>query len=835
MGESVIDPVALHCHTDKSKDGIMAVDPYVKRCAELGYTHAAISEHGNLFSAVDFTEACIKHSVFPCYGIEAYYSHQGHKTRPEPGQKFPRAAHLSLIAKNKKGWENIRRLSSIGYLDGFYHTPNIDLGLLNEHAEGVLGMSGCMKGVLNDLLFRDKEREALQLADNMGSIFGKDNFYLEIMPHSTEGQHKANQFMKKIHKNFGFPYVMTLDCHYLHKSDGEAFSARMNIWNKKTISDPSKMGGAKGEYYVRSPDEMRAFDMSDYPGALENTRVIADQCNFVLPLNKIQPPKFNLPKGVSAKELFKQLIDQGMQRMMPYIEKTGIELKKYYDRIDYEFDVIKKTGFIEYFLIVEDVLRFCRENNVEINDGRGSVCGSLIAYVLGIHDVDVLLYQTSFDRFLSESRGAGWPDIDCDISSIDFDRVIDHLRATYGDDRIANICTYSTFKGRSVIRDVGRVYEIPPQDINAIATLIPESQRQASSLSDCEESIPEFKKRFNNYPQLKDIALKLEGKTRHTGIHAGGIVISPKPLLDIAPVMRDPKSGRVGVQLDKIQVDKYGLLKFDFLRVKAIDVVKGTLASINKHEGKTIIKSDIPVDDEATFDMFCAAKTDGIPQFNSALMKRLLTEYLPRTIKDLVMVNALARPGAEYGAEDIFAARRGDINVTYLIPELEPILKSTYGRFVYQEQMMRAARDIAGFTPEESNTLRKACGKKDKKLMEKQRKKFVSGCIGNGLTEKKATKLFNIIELYAEYGFSLNHSQAYSQYAYRVAYLKQHYPAHFIAAALTVEGHDEDGVPFGEDIDGYDQDMKPIRDTSKDLWPMIKSAEEWGETSISFL
>lgn len=795
--------VNLHGHTDMSLlDGYGPAKDMAAHAASIGYKALAVTEHGNLLSAVPFVKACHEYDIKPIVGMEAYYFPGDRRQRPQKGQRFPvNAMHLILLAKDEEGWLNLKKLSSAAYLEGHYYKPRIDPFILRDCSKGIIAISGCLNGILNRYYLREEDsQKALNQAELMKDIFG-DDFYLEVQFHPLKDQYRANQFIKTVSSDMNIPMVATLDSHYIKKEDSEVHDVLMCMATDATINDVAReMKYLDEEYYLKSPAEVwDSSEAKDFKDCLRNSVEIAEKINLDIPLGEYHLPVFTPDTGESPEEWFVRELDKGLVNRADMInyhcDYTKKTIEDYRERLEYEKGIISNMGFESYFLILSDAIRYLKNSNVRVAPGRGSVGGSLAAWLLDITEVDPLRFDLQFERFLNPDRVA-LPDIDNDTGSAGREKVIAYLKEKYGEDCVSNICTFSRIKARSAIKDVGRVMEMPFPVRNNISTMIPLSGRREINLEEAYKMVPALEDLREKNPKLFEYAEKLENTPRHLSVHAGGIVIAPKPLVNYLPLMvANPDEGgdkKIAVQGDMHIAEDVGLVKMDWLVTTSLDVIQSTVDSIYKHEGVSVDPDKLPLNDEPTFEMLRAGKTEGVFQLGTGLMKQLTIQIQPKTIEDIALINALARPGAEAGTKRIINCIRGDAKPRYLLPELEPILKETYGELVYQEQAIAIAKTIAGFTPGRADTLRKAIGKKLEDLMNELETEFIDGAVARGFGEEIVKTLWKLISAGKEYSFNKAHAIAYGLEAYQTAYLKANYPAHFLAATLTAEAKDRD-------------------------------------------
>ena len=773
------DFVHLHNHSDYSLlDGASPISGMVERAAQLAMPALALTDHGSLFGAVEFYQEARKAGVKPILGMEAYVTRgrRQDKTRDS-------AHHLVLLARDERGFRNLMRLSSLAFLEGFYYKPRVDHELLAAHAEGLLALSACPKGEIATDLLEGDEESAARTAELYREIFGADHFFLEIQNHGLEIEDKIRAKVGELSRRTGIPLVATNDCHYLRHEDADAHDVLLCIQTGKTVDDPKRLRYPTDQLFFRSAAEMRAC-FPDHPEALRNTLAVAERCNLQLDFGKPLLPAFPLPPGASSPEDYlRELAWAALEARFP---EPGEEVRH---RMEYELDVICRMGFASYFLIVRDFIDFARTHGIGVGPGRGSVAGSLVAYALRITEIDPLRHGLIFERFLNPER-VSMPDIDIDFDDLRRGEVIDYVKRKYGDGNVTQIITFGTMGAKGVMRDVGRALGLPFADVDRIARMVPDGL--GMTLDRALELTPDLKKlseRGPDYARLMSSARVLEGLARHASTHAAGVLITPGPLLDYVPLYRQ-KDETVTTQWDMKSVEKAGLLKMDFLGLRTLSVLAEAVRLVEARDGMRIDLERLPIDDAPSYKVFQDADTVAIFQFESSGMREQLKRLKPTVFEDLVAMNALYRPGPMENIPYFIDCKHGKQVARYEHPDLEPILKGTYGVFVYQEQVMAAANVLAGFSMAQADELRKAMGKKRPEEMEAKRKDFIDGSKHNKIAAAKAEKIFATMEKFAGYGFTKSHSAAYALLAYQCAYLKAHYPAEFMAATLTSEVSD---------------------------------------------
>ena len=786
--------VHLHNHTEYSVlDGCLKVPDLLDAAFKNNMPAVAITDHGNIFGAVQFFKEAKARSVKPILGCECYIA-PGSRFDKKPGAKNDiHHFHLILLVRNDKGYKNLCRLLTQSYLEGFYYRPRIDKELLAAHAEGLIALSSCLKGELSVWLSRGFAEKADDAAREYAAIFPKGDFYVELQDHGLPEQKAVNPLLIDLARRLDLPLVATNDIHFARREDAQSQDVLVCIQTNRKISDPDRLKFSTDQFYFKSGDEMKAL-FKDYPEAIQNTARIAARCEFEFPSKSYFLPNFTPPAGKTPGEFFEEVAWEGFRKRMAERaarttngEHAHTE-EEYEDRLKREIKLIKQMGFEGYFLIVWDLLKAAREKGIPVGPGRGSAAGSFLAYALKITEIDPLEYDLLFERFLNPER-ISLPDIDMDFCGRRRGEMIEYVTQKYGQENVCQIITFGTMAARGAIRDVGRVLEVPLPEVDRIAKMIPFGPD--STIAEALKNVPELRElrdKNSKIAQLLTIAQGIEGQVRHPSIHAAGIVITPKPLVEFLPLYQSVK-GEITTQFPMGDVEAIGLLKMDLLGLRNLTVIDDALKLIRRDTGTEIDVNNLPLGDARTFEVFQAGNTDGVFQFESPGMKDLLRNFKPEQFRDLIALNALYRPGPlKSGMTDEFIHRKNHPDrISYELPELEPILKETRGIIVYQEQVMRVATDLAGFSLAGADLLRKAMGKKDKETMKAQKQKFVQGAKKKGISQAKADKLFEQIKEFAEYGFNKSHSAAYALLAYQTAYLKAHYPQHFLAALLTSE------------------------------------------------
>jgi DNA polymerase III subunit alpha len=791
------DFVHLHLHTEFSLlDGACRIDELLDRAAALKMPALAVTEHGNMFSAVAFHDAARKRGIKPILGCEVYVAPGDRRTKSgTPGET---ANHLVLLAETNEGFHNLIRLVSAGYTEGFYYKPRIDKQLLAQHSAGLIGLSSCLKGEVATGIRTDHVKKALDAAGTYRDILGPNHFFLEMQYQGIDDQQVVNTGLGPIARDLGLPLVVTNDVHYLHQTDQQPHDVLLCIGTGKNVTDEKRLKYHGDQFFLKTGDDMaRVFP--DFPDAIANTMRIAERCNVELPKDEYHLPNFAVPDGFTVDSYFEHVVREGYRDRLPRLEDLAARglarhtLDEYATRLDYEIEMIKQMKYPGYFLIVWDFIRYGREKGIPVGPGRGSAAGSLVAYCLRITDVDPLHFDLIFERFLNPER-VSLPDIDIDFCERRRGEVIEYVTRKYGRENVAQIITFGTMKAKAVVRDVGRVMGLSVADADRVAKLIPNQLEM--TLDKAVEDNPALKELEARDPavnQLMKTARRLEGMTRHASVHAAGVVIAPRAIVEFAPLYKSAKD-EITTQWAMKEVERMGLLKMDFLGLSTLTLLTDAVAEIERTTGEKLDLHNLPLDDAKTYQLFSEGQTAGVFQFESSGMRDTLRKAKPQVLEDLIALNALYRPGPLKGGvvDDYIRRKHGLAPVKYDLPQMEAVLKETYGVIAYQEQVMRLASDLAGFTMGQSDVLRKAMGKKSAAVMAEQREKFMEGCAARGINEKKAAKVFDLMEFFAGYGFNKSHSTAYAYLAYQTAYLKANYPYHFMAALLTIEAQNTD-------------------------------------------
>lgn len=779
--------VHLHLHSQFSLlDSSLQIEGLIEQTKANNMPAVALTDHGNILGAVNFYKQAKKSGIKPVIGSELYLASGSRFDKPNRQQGEINYFHLLVLVKNEAGYYNLCNLISKGFTEGFYRKPRIDKELLEKHKEGLVVLSACIQGEIPYLLLHNKPEAAEKAALWYRDIF-KDDFYLEVQNHGLPQQIEVLEKMVPLAQSLSIPLVATNDVHYLKQSDSDVREILICLQTKNVLSDPNRaMKKETDQMYFKSTSEMGAL-FGHLDGALERTIEIAAKCNYDFKLGTYYLPKFVVPSEMTIDGYFEQVCREGFGRMEKGLAKKTKPLTVYHERLDYEIEKIREMGFPGYFLIVWDIIRFAREQKIPVGPGRGSVVGSLVAFVMGITNLDPLDYDLIFERFLNPER-ISMPDIDMDFDGERRDEIIQYIRSKYGEASTAQIVTFGKMKAKLAIRDIGRVLEIPLADVSKIAKMIPEGPKVSlkDELKNNNELIKEIQ-RVHRGPELVDFALKLENNVRNTSMHAAGVVIAPKELTHFMPLYRSSED--IVTQFEKEEVEEIGLLKMDILGLKTLTIIKNILREVQEVEGVEIDLDQIPLDDIKTYEIFQRGDTDGVFQFESSGMRDFLTRSKPSKLEDLIVLNGLYRPGPLNSgmAEQYVNRKLGKEEVVYLFPEIEPILRDTYGIIVFQEQVMQISVTLAGFSMSKADEMRKIMGKKQEHKMPAIEEKFMEGGLKRGHAKEPLKTIFSQMKTFAEYGFNKSHSAAYAYLAYQTGYLKAHYPVFFMAAHLTSE------------------------------------------------
>ena len=792
------DFIHLHVHSQYSLlDGAIRFEEAFDLAKKYRMNALALTDHGNMFGAVEFYQTAIKHGIKPIVGCEVYVS-PGSRLEKKPIEGMEGAFHLTLLVKNETGYYNLLKLVSLAHLEGFYYKPRVDKEILGKYHEGLIALSGCLKGEVAVQAGRGEMKKALQSAEDYRKIFGDRRFFIEIQNNGVENQLLLNERLLQIAHQLSLPVVATNDCHYLHRKDAKAQEVLLCIQTGKTLQDSDRMKFSSDEFYFKSPQEMADL-FPNNPEAIDHTVEIAEQCNLEMHFDEKHIPRIAVPAGETAESHLERLAREGLERRLSRY-RGEVDFKDrsafYKGRLDEELKIIKSMGYPGYFLIVYDFINYAKNHEIPVGPGRGSAAGSLVAYALNITDLDPIEYGLIFERFLNPGRKSSMPDVDVDFCMEGRDEVIRYVSEKYGKENVAQIITFGKMQAKAVVRDVGRVLGIPYAEVDRIAKLIPNKiDITLEQALQQEPGLREAMGKDSRIASLFEIAASLEGLARHASTHAAGVVIANKPLMEYLPLQRGQNS-EVITQYPMKQVEAIGLVKFDFLGLKTLTVVDQTIHLIQKNRSLRVELSEIPLDDPEVYDSLGAGSNLGIFQLESSGMRDLLTKLKPQSFKDIIALVALYRPGPlDSGMVGEFIKRKhGQESIHYELPALEEILRETYGVIVYQEQVMRIASALANFSLEDADNLRRAMSKKDALEMEKQKQKFLDGTKKNRIPAKKAEKIFEQMETFGRYGFNKSHSAAYALLAYQTAYLKTHYPVEFMAALLTSEAQNADKI-----------------------------------------
>jgi DNA polymerase III subunit alpha len=796
--------VHLHLHTQYSLlDGANKIGSLMPRIAALGMPAVAMTDHGNMFGAVDFYRGAEEAGLQPIIGCEVYVAPRSRFDKSSARADDPEAGgnyHLILLAKNERGYRNLCRLVSAAYQQGFYYKPRIDKELLRELNEGLFCLSGCLASEVNQAIARSELARAREVAAEFAQIFSGDRYYIEIQDNHLPEQVSANRELIALARELGLPLIATNDCHYLEPGDAEAHEALLCIQTGRTLSDPKRWRFGTDQLFVKSPEEMRAA-FAEFPEALSNTVDLARRCDFKMSFGQYQFPDYAVDPGETLEQVLDRDARAGLAaRLQSIAERTKgwreENAAPYLQRLETELGVIQRMGFASYFLIVADFINWAKREGIPVGPGRGSAAGSLVAWALRITDLDPIQHGLLFERFLNPERKS-MPDIDVDFCFERRDEVIDYVRRKYGDDRVAQIITFGTLKGKAALKDVGRALDFTFADTDRLAKLYP-APRQGKDFPlekalEMEPKLREVRTRGERELKLFDYALKLEGLMRHHSKHAAGIVISPGPLVETVPLCVD-KESCVLTQYSGTDIEKVGLIKFDFLGLKNLTLIANVVRRIQQDRDVDVDVAALPLDDKKAYRLLSRGETVGVFQMESSGMRDLVCRLKPTCFEDIIAINALYRPGPlDSGMVERFIQRKhGKEAISYLHPSLEPVLRDTYGIMVYQEQVMQAAQVLAGYSLGDADNLRRAMGKKKKEEMARERLRFVTGAVANDLSEKLAGDIFDQMETFAGYGFNKSHAAAYALISFQTAYLKAHYPEEFIAGLMTLEMGDAD-------------------------------------------
>ncbi|MFH1825172.1 MAG: DNA polymerase III subunit alpha [Candidatus Firestonebacteria bacterium] len=807
--------VHLHNHTEYSLlDGASMLKPLMEAASKLRMPALAITDHGNMFGVIEFYNLALKYGIKPIIGCEVYIAPSSRFEKSSAHGIGEASFHLVLLCKDEIGYRNLIKLVSLGYIEGFYYRPRIDKEILSQYSEGLIGMSSCLKGEIPQLILKGKYDEAKEVIYKFKNIFGEGNFYLELEDHNIPDQYKVNEKLVEYSKELNVPVVATNDCHYINKNDAKIHDILLCVQTKKTLNDADRMRFSTDEFYLKSEEEMQKI-FGFVPESIKNTMEIASKCNLMLKFDNLILPDYKIPDGDhDLNEYLNKLTQHGVKSRFGESPEQEV-----IDRVKHELDIIKKLNFAGYFLIVWDIIKYAKEKNIMVGCGRGSVAGSMVAYCLGITEINSLNYGLFFERFLNPDRISP-PDIDVDFEDGRRDEIIEYVTSKYGKDNVAQIITFGTLKRKAAVKAVGRVLGMNFQDVNKLTKMIPnriqsdEDEEDKLTLKEVVKKIKELNNFVNKDESIKtliDYAANLEGIKSNVSTHAAGVVIARDSLINHLPLYKESKEHSVVItQFEKDCIEKIGLLKMDFLALKTLTVMKETMENILRSYNIKIEINKIPIDDEKTYNLLCEAKSDGVFQLESEGMKDLLRKFKPKSVKDIMAVIALYRPGPMHFLDEFVKRRHGLIPIKYEHSDLEEILKETYGIMLYQEQVMQIAVRLAGFSMSQADVLRKAMSKKNPEVMEKQRLSFLKGTREKGISSLKAEKIFDDMARFAGYGFNKSHSASYALLAYQTAYLKAHFPLEYYAALLT------SGIGDNEKISSY---IKECRKAGIEIHP----------------
>ena len=776
----------LHVHTGFSLlDGSSKIKELVKKTKELGMDSIAITDHGVMYGCVEFYKAAKAEGIKPIIGCEVYVASKSRFDKENSPDNF--YYHLVLLAENNKGYDNLIKIVSYGFKDGFYYKPRVDIELLEKYHEGIIALSACLAGPVARTIIRQGYDKAKEVALRYNNIFGENNFFLELQDHmdGSVDQQTVNQSLMRMHQETGIPLVATNDCHYISPEDAEAHDILLCIQTNTTVDEADRMRYEGGQYYVKSPEEM--YSLFPYAHqACENTYKIAQRCNVEFEFGNYKLPVFDVPDGKTAVEYLSELALNGLK------ERYGEVTPKLKERLDYELSIIIQMGFVDYFLIVWDFIKYAKDNGISVGPGRGSAAGSIVAYSLRITDIDPIKYDLIFERFLNPER-VSMPDIDIDFCYERRGEVIDYVRRKYGNDQVVQIVTFGTMAARNAIRDVGRALNIPYADVDRVAKMVP--QELHITIEKALVKNPEFKEIYDTDPTVKhliDMSMKLEGLPRHTSTHAAGVIISDRPVEDYVPLNLNVKDNAITTQYTMTICEELGLLKMDFLGLRTLTVIQNAFKEIERNYGLKFDGHSIDYGDREVYDLISSGKTLGVFQLESPGMTSFMKELRPNNIEDIIAGISLYRPGPMDFIPKYIDGKNNPSHIKYTHPLLEPILRNTYGCIVYQEQVMQIVQELAGYSLGRSDMVRRAMSKKKADVMAKERENFINGlgdsvpgCVKNGIPANIANIIFDEMTDFAKYAFNKSHAACYAVVAYQTAWLKTHYPAEFMAALMT--------------------------------------------------
>ncbi len=790
--------VHLHVHTEYSLlDGAIRTDKMLAKCRRLGMNAVAITDHGNMFGAVQFYKEAKRAEIKPIIGCEIYVAPGDRRVRSPSTDGRPNAHHLILLVKNEEGYKNLSKLVTLGHLEGFYYHPRVDMELLKEHNAGLIALSACLKGIVSYNINIGRIDTAREKAKELAAIFDNDRFYFEVQANKLRDQIRVNKTIKEFSRELSIPMVATNDCHYLDQEDAEAHDVLLCIQTGKSVDDEKRLKFSSNEFYFKSRSEMEQA-LPGFDDAISNTALVADLCNYEMEFGQYKYPVFQVQGNKDLNDMLTEAAGAGLRKRLAQKEEEEGPLSEevisqYEERLDFELQTIRNMGFAGYFLIVADFIDHARSRDIPVGPGRGSAAGSLVAYSLAITNIEPIKYGLLFERFLNPAR-ISMPDIDIDFCMEGRDEVIHYVAEKYGRENVGQIITFGSMKARGVIRDVGRSLDIPIREVDRIAKLVPEGPGVKLERAIQEEpELEKLEKGDGPAKRLLKISRSLEGLARHASTHACGVVIADKPLVEYLPLFKGARD-EIMTQYTMDRIEQLGLIKFDFLGLKTLTVIKHTLRLIEETTGDKFDIDKIPLNDEATYRLISEGRTTGVFQLESSGMKELLRKLRPEVFEDVIALVALYRPGplGSNMVDDFINGKHGNGKINYFLPQLEPILKETYGVILYQEQVMKSAQILAKYSMAEADELRKAVGKKKPEVLARHRARFIEGATENGVEPKMAERIFELIDKFGGYGFNKSHSAAYAMIAYQTAYLKSRYPVQFMAALLTQDMGNQD-------------------------------------------
>jgi DNA polymerase-3 subunit alpha len=782
------DFVHLHVHSEFSMlDGLTKIPNLVEKVKAQGQKAVALTDHGVMHGAVEFHNACRRADINPIIGCEMYMARESMKQKQRgPGQD---QAHLTLLAENFTGYQNLMKLVSLAHFEGYHYKPRIDQNTLFDHQEGIIVLTGCLNGVFAQLIRSNKIKATKQKLDEYQQVF-KDRLYIELQNHGLEEQHELNKKLIQLARQFNLPLIATNDVHYLNAEEAEAQDALLAVGTRKLISDTDRLTMLDTpEFYLKSPEQMANL-FANYPEAIKNTLEVAERCNVKIPTGKLTFPLFDLPKGETEASYLKKLTVQGLKKKY---EEITPEIE---ERMNYELKIIHDKGYDTYFLVTQDFVKWAKDHDIGVGPGRGSAAGSVVSYGLDITTLDPFRHGLPFERFLNPQRPTP-PDIDIDFADDRREEVIEYTAKKYGQDVVGHVITFGRMEARAAVRDIGRVLGMPYENPDKIAKLIPNNPQKKTSIKEAIATVPDLAEYYKQpkYRKLLDLAMQVEGTIRHSSVHAAAVIIADKALTHYTPIQPDPKTGEAVTQYDmysldcNVNDDAIGLIKFDFLGLRNLSTIQAAVNLIKKRTGQEIAIDKIPLDDKKTFELISRGETTGIFQLESAGMRRVARNLQPNQFSDITAMLALYRPGPMDLIPQFIEGKHNPDSVTYPHPSLKPVLEETYGIMVYQEQILQIANIMAGYSLGEADILRRAIGKKKKKILDKNKKRFIKQAVKKGYDEATAKKVWGFIEAFANYGFNKSHAASYGMISYQTAYLKAHYPVEYMTALMSVESN----------------------------------------------